>query len=257
MNDGIVFMDMTMQTHPTASQKYYLMKKWSLYTIYSKSGSWDKNYTYKIDNSPQTNSMKMPISQSWKNMTFDSNRAKMYATTSVYLYDYILASEAFYNEMVYTASSLNWSPGSPGSENYNVISGKIDGWFHFQNTFKNTPNARVNNYRIPTTITNVGGFQQVQYGAPYEINYGEDYFEIVQGYPRNHWIHKRHIFSLYTVKSIEGNYKNTTINVYRRSEQTTDTTIGPYGLEDGSLPVQSVTVGHAVPIIQSSNVINQ
>ena len=158
--------------------------------------------------------------------------------------------------MVYTSSiEEDFIPGNPGSEVTNEPPNVT--WIHLQNTFRNRPNATVNNYLIPYTTSLLGPTVQITYYPPYNIDNGT-YFEIVYGYPRNHWIHKRPIFSLYSTPTVTGRVNGVNVNgFYYRSEQNSNTTIGLLGLEDGSSPVVSTNVGNSVPVVVSNNVINQ
>ncbi len=85
---------------------------------------------------------------------------------------------------------------------------------------------------------------------------GEEYFEVVGGYPRNHHIHKRDLFSLYKLTTYGKENGEITSGSYRRCQQIITSTIGENGLEDGSSPVQTTQVSN-LNLIQSDNVINQ
>jgi hypothetical protein len=87
-------------------------------------------------------------------------------------------------------------------------------------------------------------------------NKNGSYFEPASGYPMNHHFHKRDLFSLYMLNYLGKEGKKIISGSYFRSQQTNLTTIGTDGLEDGSLPVQSIEVGN-VNLVQSNNVINQ
>jgi len=85
------------------------------------------------------------------------------------------------------------------------------------------------------------------------------YFEIVRGYPRNHYTHKRNKFALERFMSygLTGNVmigRTVTSTLYRKGMQTSATTIGLDGLGDGSDPIQSTQVTN-IDLIQSDNVI--
>ncbi len=257
MNDGMIFVDMNVQEHPTGSQIYYMMKRWSKYSIYSKTGPWTKNYTYIENHTPPISPISQSISKSWCENTYNST-ANTYSTNSIHLYDYIMVTDAFYNSMVYTSSVEDSTPGSPGSEDRdpdrtpnNML------WTHYQNTFRNRPNSVINNYLWPYTFNTMVSPMEVIYSShPSSINM-DTYLEIVSGYPRNHFIYKRPIFSLYSTKTTT-KVKGTLVEgFYRRSQQTVDSTIGSLGLEDGSPPIQSTIVGTVIPVLQSNNVINQ
>lgn len=212
---------MNLQTQPSGSKAYYMLKRWKKYTIYAKSGSWNRT------ESPSEN---------------------LYSTSSVYLYDFVVVTEDWFNTMVYTASFVDSTIGSPGSE-FGTTS---DLWTHYPNTFKNSPNATVNNYSQPTEFN---GLRNVTANVKnvYDVN---EYFELASGYPRNHFTHKRDLFSLYTLVSYGKQNGEVISGSYRRNQQTISTTIGSDGLENGTSPVQTTQVGN-LNLIQSDNVINK
>lgn len=220
ITNGQIPFDMNLQAHPSGSKSYYLIKRWKKYSIYSKSGSWDRT------ENPNTN---------------------LYATASIFLYDYVLVSDTWFNQAVYTASFVDSTIGSPGSE----ASPTQDLWTHFANTWRNSPNATVNNYTQPTFFN---GLRNVTDTVKIfsEVN---DYFELVSGYPRNHFTHKRDLFSLYNLVSYGIHNGAVTSGSYRRNQQTIDTTVGMDGLTDGTPPIQTVQVGN-LNLIQTDNVIN-
>lgn len=220
LTNGKIPFDMNIQVHPSGSKAYYMMKRWKKYTIYSKSGSWERTET------PSEN---------------------LYATASIFLYDYIVVTDDWFNSMVYTASFVDNVPGSPGSE-YTTTS---DLWTHDANTFRNSPNAKTNNYTQPTSYN---GLRMVTSNTKIFSN-SDEYLELVSGYPRNHFTHKKDLFSLYYLITYGKHNGMVTSGSYRRNQQTIDTTIGIDGLEDGTPPVQATQVGN-LNLIQSDNVIN-
>jgi hypothetical protein len=205
-----MLMDMIYDTHPTGSKKFYLMKKWDTYKIWSKLGSWNRT------SNPNDN---------------------LYITNSVQLYEYMAVSEDWFKSIVYTDAINIYSPLS-------------DVGYHNAYTFKNTPNMTRND--IKADPINNGTFMGNTY---YKIGDGS-YLEITRGYPRNHYTHKRHIFSPYSLQSLGKTGQDIISGVYIRSQQTITTTVGDDGLGDGSLPVQSIDVSN-IDLIQSNNVINQ
>lgn len=220
LTDGRMLFDMTRQTTPSGSTTVYLLKRWKKYSIYSKSGSWNRT---------------------------DNVTDNLYSSSSVYLYDYVVVSEAFFNNIAYTSSFVDSVPGNPGSE----FSPTQDLWTHFANTFKNTPNGKTNNFLL-TLFFN--GIRHIT-NPPVIITDQGEYFEIAGGYPRNHFTHKRDYFSLYNLTTYGLQAGTVTSGSYRRNQQTIDTTIGQDGLADGSSPVQTTPVGN-LNLIQSDNVIN-
>jgi len=221
--NGEIYIDMTVQEYPTSGSSYFLLKRWNKYNIYSKTGSYNKS------ENPSEN---------------------IYQSASIYLYDYVVVPSDYYNELVYTSSYIDSTPSFDSdwvpSEN---------GWLHKKGTFKNTPNLITNNYKLTYDPTLSTAFGRPVYGTPYVYTYNQTYYEIVNGYPRNHLTHKRLIFALYTTKVI----KNDIINdnqLYIKNRQTNLSTIGLDGLEDGSEPIQSFEVGN-VSLYKNDNIINQ
>lgn len=217
---GRILFNMTIDAKPSGSNTYYMMKRWKKYSIYSKSGSWNRT---------------------------DSPTANLYATNSIYLYDYVVVTDNFFNSMAYTASFVDGTPGNPGSE----FSATSNLWTHVPNTFRDRPNAPTNDYLLTRYFN---GLRDI-YGAPViQVDNGE-YFEIVGGYPRNHFTHKRDVFSLYNLVTYGKHNGAVTSGSYRRNQQTIDSTVGLDGLADGTPPIQTVQVGN-LNLIQTDNVIN-
>ena len=151
-------------------------------------------------------------------------------TGSLYLYDYIIVTDKCFYDLVYTSSIVNTDPAL----------GVGPTWLHYPNTFKNTPNAAVNNYALTqyqATTTTVG------YRLPSIFIADNVYYEIVTGYPRNHLSHKRHIFSAYT--SFNSKHKTT----YRSSQWTIS---GSTRVISGSYPTISSSMD--VGILENSNI---
>lgn len=165
-----------------------------------------------------------------------------YVTNSIHLYKYILVSEDLFKSMVYTTETSD-----------NVLSDVylLNKFVHHPNTFKLTPNQKFNN--ISASFKAPIGLDPSQ---PYFMFSDDNYLEIVQGYPRNHYTHKRQIFSPYRVQKIEKEGGILTTSTYIKSQQTSKTTIGTDTLEDGTYPVQSFDVSN-VNLTQGNNVINQ
>jgi len=233
MNYGEISFDMTVDQHATGSRSDYLLKRWRKFTIYAKSGSYNRT---------------------------DNPLENLYSTSSVYLYDYVVVRKDWYSSMVYTSSFIDTTPADYTSETGS------NQWFHRENTFRNSPNAIVNNYQLQYNPIASGIFPaRPRYGysplfpsfnpPPIYTDQGE-YFEIVGSYPLNHFTHKRSLFSLFNMTTYGMEAGVVTSGSYFRCQQTITTTIGENGLEDGSAPVQSTQVGN-LNLIQSDNVINK
>ena len=224
--------DMLRNEHRVTGSSQFLLKRWKKYVVYSKSGSFNRTVN------PNDNT---------------------YATSSVYLYDYILASEAWYSQLVYTSSIVD---GTSADNSFYI--GPSDTWQHMAGTFRNSPNAFTNNYVLTFDISRSHAPDPINWptgeGHPvYDLPpiYVDDgtYFEVVMGYPRNHFTHKRDLFSLYNLMTFGMTDRTVTRGTYLRNLQTANSTVGTNGLEDGTDPVQSTPVGD-VNLIQTDNVIN-
>lgn len=262
--NGEVFFNMFKQPHPTVGKSAYMLKRWTKHTIYSLSGSYHH-----------------PPSQSW--VSVSDHRFNVYSTSSIYLYDYVLVSDHWFFASVYTASTVDSTPGPIGT--YVGTFGGTASFSHGENTWLNSPNTIYNNYllrynplasafegfpvygddphynpsSLPPPFNNLTPQQYHTFmGTPVYRDDGT-YFEIVRGYPRNHYTHKRNKFALerFTSYGLIGSLisgRNVTSASYRKGMQSAGTTIGLNGLEDGSDPVQSTTVTN-IDLVQSDNVI--
>lgn len=216
--NGEIYFDMTEQGHPVMDSSKCILKRWTRHTIYSKSGSYNRT---------------------------ENPTENLYKTNSIYLYDYIAVSKDFFATLVHTESQDTFVPGSVGNHD------KTTTWTHYPNTFKSSPNMATNNYTL--TASNFIPPNTFTYDIYVKIDTGM-YFELVNGYPRNHFTHKRDLFSLYNTKKLEKLEKSTS-EIYYRNRQTSNSTVGIDGLEDGSSPVQATEVGN-LNLVQTDNVIN-
>jgi len=222
--NGEIFFDMTREDYPLISGSKYIFKRWKKHTIYSKSGS------YIHTDVPSNN---------------------LYMTNSIYLYDYVVVSKNCFDSMIYTQSIANFDPLY---DNINGHQAGYNEWVHEPNTFKNTSNLITNNYYLTSSHTD--GYFPMMFVYDTFIRTDKDtYFEIVRGYPRNHFSHKRNLFSLFNIKTYGIVNKGVTTDSYFRNRQTINTTVGKDGLEDGSSPIQTIQVGN-LNLVQTDNVIN-
>lgn len=240
--NGEIFFDMITDDKPSYGLSKYLIKIWKRHTIYYKSGSYNKG------NNPREGLF--PSTDGWKTFTDTSENiaTNLYQTGSIYLYNYAIISAKWFYDMVYTEPVANTIPSYEGKYPPGYK------WEHNINTFKNSPNSIMNNY-VLTSSAYIGGFiNQFIYNKYINVDDGT-YFELVNGYPRNHFTHKRDLFSLYNIISTETTNNQVIYTSYRRNRQTTNSTIGLDGLADGSFPVQSLEVGN-LNLLQTDNVIN-
>jgi hypothetical protein len=213
-------------THPSGSERTFIVKKWDKYTIYAKTGPYVKT----------------------------SNKfADLYTSSSIWLYSLVGMTPTGYNNLFYT-SSKNELSGSvwdlTPTRNYDV-----EGYCYYQhyaNTAKKTPNQRINT--IKATDMHIGPV--VYATTPYYDIAQDTYFEVFGGYPRNHYTHKRMQFSPLKMQTISGKATDQTYQIYVRSRQTVETTIDDKsGIGDASLPVQTIQTSN-INLIKSNNVIN-
>jgi len=280
---GEIFFNMFKEPHPIVGHSEYMLKRWRKYTIYQKSGSYVRS-----DNPSEVSIHSSSIRMLTNNSSYtipDSPKANVYSTNSIYLYDYVIVSDHWIFNMVYTASTIDSTPAAIGSYvgNFNGTAS----FSHNANTWLNSPNAIYNNYLlrpnplastfrtypvygldpnynpvishppVPLEITSAAQYQ-MWVNTPIYLDDGT-YFEIVRGYPRNHYTHKRNKFALERFMSygVTGNVmigRTVTSASYRKGMQTDGTTIGLDGLNDGSDPIQSTQVTN-IDLIQSDNVI--
>lgn len=281
--DGEIFFNMFKEPHPIFGKSEFLLKRWQKYTIYSKSGSYVRS-----DNPSQLSI----LSSSVRRMTAianytvpDSPKANVYSTNSIYLYDYVVVNDRWFLSNVYTASTVDTTPAP-----FYLFAGSLAGtasFKHYINTWHDSPNTRFNNYLLrpnplasayETSINSYPpnsvyggdpGYNPISIPAPFAPMtplqyatfmdtpiYRDDgtYFEIVRGYPRNHYIHKRGYFALERFTSYGLVGRTVTSSSFRKGMQTDATTIGPTGISDGSDPVQSTQVTN-IDLIKSDNVI--
>lgn len=221
---GELYVNMIEQDHPITGSSPFLLKRWRKFSIFAKSGSY-----FRTEN-PSEN---------------------LYQSCSTYLYDYVVVSKDYYSSLVYTASFVDDTP----SVNSDWVEAE-QGWQHREGTFRNSPNAVTNNYMLTyDPIASIGEGHPV-YGPPYIYVDDGTYFEVVKGYPRNHLSNKRSFFSLFRVRALVERNGEVFQEMSVRNRQTSATTVGLDGLEDGSEPVQTTQVGN-VTLYRTDNVINE
>jgi tartrate-resistant acid phosphatase type 5 len=211
----------------SGSQSRYLIKQWKRHDTFVKDGEYQK---------PQ------PVT-----------------SQSVYLYNFQTWNEGFYSDVVYTASvnitvSFNEiDQTAPYVSDYSPnLFVSEHGWtfHHGYRTFKKRPNSTKNN-----TFSTFSRFFPGTVNL-YEIN-GDHYFETMCGYPRNHLTHKKLIFSKEAKTALNLRDLHSTSSLfsrYTKSRQTIDTTVDASGLEDNSLPIQSVNVSN-INVVKNENVL--
>lgn len=241
----------------TSGSNKFVLKRWKKYTVYSKSGSYVrtnfiKSGSYGWNGTENTTASFRTNTPTSGTFFRESNPIgeNLYQTSSLYLYDYVSVSDTFFYNNVYTASTVDSTP----SFDSDWVSGST--WRHRYGTFKNTPNAIRNDFQLTYNAALSIVHTHPYYTSPYVFTGHGQYFEIVKGYPRNHFTHKRDLFGLYRLNTFGTANGAVTTGSYRRNSQTITTTIGADGLEDGSPPFQATVVGN-LNLVQTDNVINQ
>jgi len=248
--NGEIYFNMFKEPHPIYGKSEFLLKRWQKYTIYAKSGSYERsnnpggNMWYSASYNPST----LPHTQSFY------RSGNLYSTNSIYLYDYVVVSDTWFLNNVYTASTVDSTPAP--DDRYDMGTNL---WSHSINTWHNSPDAKTNEYLltydpIMSQPIWMGGVGHPFYGPPIIRRDDGTYFEIVSGYPRNHYIHKRGHFALERYMSYGFIGRTTTSASYRKGQQTNSTTISTTGISDGSDPVQITQVTN-IDLIKSDNVI--
>lgn len=200
----------------THSILYYILKSWDKYYYYAKTGEYVRSLN------PSEN---------------------LYNSASVYLYKYIIVSEPVMREWVYWYNNTNGTTVN-GDPSFNYFA---PNYIHNSSTFKGTPNLKVSNVSIVPGGTFPGNLSDFVWN----INPASQYFEIVSGYPRNHYTHKMEKFSKAKYPKV---YNSSTNVIYVKGRNTIDDTINQSGINDGTYPVSSNNVSN-VNVVNTGNVI--
>jgi hypothetical protein len=197
---------------------YYMVKVWNKYYYYSKTGE------YVRSDNPSDNE---------------------YSSASIYLYKYVIFDEYYMRNLIYF-TDLVYLPqydSSSLSYTYNAGVGPSGSYLHRVNTFLGTPDQRVSN--ISASANNLTPVAKTIFNL--NISPLSQYFELISGYPRNHYSHKLQIFS----KTKHGTYSK---GIFIKGQETSDSTINFNGVNDGSSPVQSTNTSN-INVVNGSNVI--
>jgi hypothetical protein len=232
-----VGVDETNNTAGTHQILYYILKSWDKFDYFAKTGE------YVRSNNPVDD---------------------LYGSASVYFYKYIIVDERFMNQYVhfyngYPTDTVITSTDPTGAPSilYKADDGYVgnmqtigltDYYIHKANTFKNTPDQ---SFSHVLAVANNPLWPPSNPHFNIVLRPTTQYFELVRGFPRNHFAHKAKQFS----KSKHAQYITHLFNViYVKGRQTIDTTINTEGISDGTFPVESFNVSN-VNVKNSSNVI--
>jgi hypothetical protein len=230
--DGLTTQEnLNRSTHGDGTDPAFLVKQWNKYTIFFKSGSYVRTSTRSDD---------------------------LYSSQSIWLYKLVAMTPDGFRSVFYTQGTYVPSGSINDLTSYadiQFILG-VPNYFHRANTAKGTPNQQSNIIK-GTEFHSPDPNVPVSVVAPYYSIAKDTYFESFRGYPRNHYTHKRMQFSPMKFRGMSGRARRQGAYIYVRGSQTVNTTIDDSsGLEDSSLPVQSIQTSN-VNLVQSDNVINQ
>lgn len=195
---------------------YYMLKTWEKHYYFAKTGQYVRS---------------------------DNPLADTYSSASVYLYKYIIVDEYYMRNLIYFTDLAALSVYDTSSYSYTYNAG-IDSYLHKANTFLGTPDQMVSN--ISASANSLTPLAK----TIFDLNLNpasNQYFEVVSGYPRNHYNHKLDTFS----KTKFGMYNQV---IFVKGRQTSNSTINTNGINDGSFPVQSFGTSD-MNVVNSSNVV--
>jgi len=237
------------ETKLSGSEDRFLIKNWNKESIWYRVGEYSQPQT--VD----SQSVMLYKTEVWKGIAYENQ-----VYTSSFDIQIPLTS-------LYEPNLTQYSPNF-------IIDGGVC-TFHFDvGTFKSRPNVKTNNVFFMPVMSGVSG--KYNYFTVYSDD--EQYYETFSGYSRNHLSHKKIIFtkeskpkvnelSISTSSSlgppdIYGNRKKSyfriveqTFDRYIKSRQTEMTTIGTDGLEDNTLPVQTINVSN-INVVKTDNVLS-
>ncbi len=222
---------------------YYMMKIWEKYDYNVQTGEYVRSTNvYGNGNNIYNYNAKENYFYSGSVIRIDNPNVNVYSSASVWLYKYGIFDEYFMRTQIYFTDLIYLSVYNPSDLSYTYNS-YYNSYLHKANTFLGTPDQMVNNvFGIPNGYT---PFEKTNFDLI--LNNSNQYFEIVSGYPRNHYTHKMKQFS-------KSKYGSSNLGIFVKGRQTSDTTINTYGINDGSIPVQSSETSN-INIVNSSNII--
>lgn len=195
---------------------YYMLKVWEKHHYFAKTGEYVRS---------------------------DNPLDDTYASASVYLYKYIIVDEHYMRNLIYFTDLASLPVYDTSSYSYTYNS-TVDSYLHRANTFLGTPDQMVSN--ISASANSLTPLAKTIFNL--NLNPASNqYFEVVSGYPRNHYNHKLDTFS----KTKFGMYNQM---IFVKGRQTSDSTINTNGINDGSFPVQSFGTSD-MNVINASNVV--
>lgn len=231
---------------------YYMMKVWDRYYYYAKTGEYvrstnlNNNPTFKFNfnqNGSYFYSGSVDINGYFTGSILHADpNTDAYDSASIYLYKYVIFDERYMRNLIYFTDLVSLFVYDSSSLSYTYNSG-INSYLHKANTFLGTPDQTVSNISA-----SANAFTPVA-KTLFDLNISpvSQYFEMVSGYPRNHYTHKLQQFS----KSKYGTY---THQIFVKGKNTTSTTVDINGINDGTYPVTQFNTSN-MNVVNSSNVI--
>ena len=140
--NGEIYFDMTRNSHRMYGQSRFMLKRWRKFDIFTKTGSFVRS---------------------------ENPAGNTYASTSVYLYDYVVVNDTWFFNNVVTSSYISSVP----SNDWDYAGGNM--WNHDINTWENSPNAITNNYILrrksadPSDRLGRRPLSQVRAGVPWAL----------------------------------------------------------------------------------------
>ena len=185
---------------------YYMLKVWERQYYYTKTGEYvrstNPNGTPHSTYNFEYNGSYYYTKDSNGNIItrIDDPSTNEYDSASYYLYKYVIVNESYMRNLIYFTDEIYEPQYNPLDVSSGVINTNVYGYngltygayTHKVNTFINTPDnmvsnisapiSSISNYQLPIPIVNLG----IKPGS---------YFELVRGYPINHYSHKMKQFS--------------------------------------------------------------
>ncbi len=175
---------------------YYMLKVWEKFYYYTKTGEYVRSTnpsgkshsTYNFNYNGQYYYCTDPTGSLI--IRTENPSPNEYTSASYSLYKYVIVNEYYMRDLVYFTNNVflqNYNPNDVASTPSNfVLNPPYGAYTHKVNTFINTPDQAVSN------------IYAVSVNTPFYVNLGirpGSYFELVKGYPRNHYTHKSKQFS--------------------------------------------------------------
>lgn len=196
---------------------YYMLKSWNKYYYYAKTGNYIRSES-PLDNKQSSN--------------------------FTYLYKYIIVDERYMRNLIYFTDLTSLPVYNSSSLSY-TFDFPSNGYLHKANTFLKTPDQKVSNISASANIFTPS------FKTRFDLNIlpNSQYFELVTGYPKNHYTHKSKQFT----KQKFNTYNQ---GIFIKGRNTINSTINENGINDGSYPItqfntSNIKIVNVTPVIQN------